>query len=410
MLKRFAPLLVLALGLAGFMVLKLTRPEPPPVSAEERSWRVDTLAVSLQEYQPELALYGQVTAPDMATLAAPVAAQVGSRPVEEGQQVATGAVLVALAQADTAPLLVEAQADVADLRAQLRSEAIRYANDQQALEDEQAIVANAERQLQRTRTLVDQNLASRDQLENALDALAQARLVLAGRERSIQEHPTREQSLKAKLSRAEARLEATRRDVSRSEVTAPFPGVVTDIRVAPGDQVNRYQAMLSIYPVRGLELRARVPHVYREELAQALAQGESLEAVAIEGDYRFRMKRFAGESAPSGTEAIFQLEGDAGALRPGGMLPVVLRRPAIASAMAVPYSALYGNDGVYIVSPEQRLQRLEVRRRGEVHRPGDERWALISGEALEDGQRLVITHLPNAIEGLKVDVADEVAP
>ncbi|MDX1755314.1 MAG: HlyD family efflux transporter periplasmic adaptor subunit [Marinobacter sp.] len=407
MLKRLTPLLVLAIGIAGFMALKWTRPEPPSVTAQERSWRVDTLTVALQRHHPQLALYGQVTAPDMATLAAPVAAQVASRPVEEGQRVAAGAVLVALAEADIAPLLVEAQAEVADLEAQLRSEAIRYANDRQALVNEQAIVANAERQLERTRTLVARNLASQDQLDNARDALAQARLTLAGRQRAIDEHTTREQSLKARLSRAQARLEATRRDVRRSEVAAPFAGIVTDIQVAPGDQVARYQSLLSVYPVHGLELRAQIPDVYREELAQALAEGQILEAVAAEGGYRFRMKRFAGQGAPSGTEAMFQLQGESGALRPGGMLPVVLRRPPIASAVAVPYSALYGNNSVYTVSPEQRLRRLNVRLRGEVHRDDGQRWALISGEALADGQRLVITHLPNALEGLKVDVANE---
>jgi len=410
MLKRFLPLLVLAIGFAGFMALKLTRPEPPLVVAQERSWRVDILTVTLGQHRPELALYGQLTAPDMATLAAPVAAQVASRPVEDGQRVAVGEVLVALAEADTAPLLVQAQAEVADLEAQLRSEAIRHANDLGALANEQAIVVNAERQLQRTRALVEQNLASRGQLDNALDALAQARLVLAGRERSIQEHPTRQQRLQAQLSRAEAQLTATRRDVSRSEVTAPFAGVITRLQAAPGDQVARSQALLSIYPVHGLELRAQVPHVYREELAAALTRGDTLEARATEGGYRFQLKRFAGESAPSGTEAIFRLLGEAGSLRPGGMLPVVLRRPQIASAVAVPYSALYGNNGVYLVTEDQRLRRIEVQRQGEVHRPGGQRWALITGEALAHGQRLVVTHLPNAIEGLKVDVADEVTP
>lgn len=403
MLKRLTPLLILAVGIAGFAILKLTRPEPPPVIAEERSWRVETLTVSLQSHQPELSLYGQVTAPRTVVLSAPVAARVARRPVEDGQRVGAGELLVALEQDDLDPLLAQAEAAVADLAAQLRSETIRYTNDLNAVESERDIVANAERQLERTRSLANQNLASRDQLENASDTLAQARLILVNRERSLQEHETREQSLRAQLKRAEAQLASTRRDLRRSEAVAPFDGVVTDVKVAPGDQVSQFQAMLSVYPVAGLELRARVPERYREELSRALASGESLQAVATDGDYRFRMVRFAGESDPSGTEAIFRLDGDAGALRPGALLPVVLQRPAIAGTVAVPYSAIYGNDRVYVVSGDERMVRIDVELAGELRWEDGERWALVTGGGLRAGQQLITTHLPNAIAGLKLD-------
>jgi len=404
--KRLLPILILAIGVAGFLLLKATRPEPQTIAAQERSWRVDTLTVTLGAHRPELALYGQVQAPEMMTLAAPVAARVAQRPVHEGQWVAEGELLVALEGADLQPLLAQAEADVADLRAQLSSEDIRYRNDLQAVKSEQEIVANAERQFERTRTLVDRNLASADQLEGAVDMLARARLTLAARQRALDEHGARRQSLQARLARAEASLEATRLDLRRSEVMAPFDGVVTRVVVAPGNQVGKYQSLLSVYPVDGLELRAQVPNAYREELAQALRQGEQPLARGSLGGQEFVMRRFAGESDPAGTEAIFQLTGDAGALRPGAMVPVVLQRPEVDNVLAVPYSAIYGNSGVYVVSADQRMRRLTIAQRGEVLRDNGERWALIAGPELVDGQQLIVTHLPNAIEGLKVEVVE----
>lgn len=404
--KRLLPLLILSIGIIGFMILKATRPEPRQVVAVERSWRVDTLTVDQQAYRPELALYGEIHAPELMTLAAPVAARVADRPVDEGQWVERGELLVALEAEDLDPLLAEAQAEVADLKAQLASEDIRHANDLQALKNEQDIVGNAERQLERTRTLVNRNLASQDQLESSVDVLAKARLTLTARQRSLAEHDARRQSLEARLARAEAKLEATRRDVRRSMVMAPFDGVVTRVVVAPGNQVSKFQSLLSVYPVNGLELRAQVPDAYREELAQALRQGDRPNAQATLGGQQFEMQRFAGESNPAGTEAIFRLTNDAGALRPGAMVPVVLQRPEVENAVAVPYSALYGNSGVYVVSDDLRMHRLSIQHRGEVVQPNGERWALITGPQLTNGQQLIVTHLPNAIEGLKVEVAE----
>lgn len=404
--KRLLPLLILSVGIVGFMILKATRPEPQQVVTVERSWRVDTLTVELQPYQPELALYGEIQAPELMTLAAPVAARVASRPVDEGEWVEQGELLVALEAEDLDPLLAEAQADVSDLKAQMESEEIRNANDLQALKNEQDIADNAERQLERTRTLVNRNLASRDQLESAVDVLAKANLTLAARQRALAEHEARKQSLEARLARANANLEATRRDLRRSQVVAPFDGVVTRVVVAPGNQVGKYQSLLSVYPVNGLELRAQVPNAYREELATALRQGDHPRALAASGSQRFEMQRFAGESDPAGTEAIFRLTNEAGALRPGAMVPVVLQRPEVDNAVVVPYSALYGNNGVYVVSEDLRMHRLTVEHRGEVLHSNGERWALISSPKLTNGQQLIVTHLPNAIEGLKVEVAE----
>ncbi|WP_092020662.1 efflux RND transporter periplasmic adaptor subunit [Marinobacter zhejiangensis] len=406
MRKRLLPVVILAIGIAGFLLLKATRPAPQMVAPVERSWRVDTLTVNLRAYRPELALYGEVQAPELMTLAAPVAARVAERPVHDGQWVAEGDLLVALEAEDLEPLLAEAEADVLDLNAQLRSENIRNNNDLKALENEQAIVANAERQLERTRTLVNRNLASQDQLESAVDVLAKARLTLTARQRALDEHGARRQSLQARLARAEARLEATRRDLRRSEVVAPFNGVVTRIGVAPGDQVSKYQSLLAVYPIDGLELRAQVPNAYRDELAEALVQGRRPLALSTQSAHEFEMQRFAGESDPAGTEAIFRLVSDAGALRPGAMVPVVLQRPELAGVLAVPYSALYGNNGVYVVSDDQRMRRLQVEQRGELLQGNGERWALIAGPELVDGLKLIVTHLPNAIEGLKVEIAE----
>ena len=405
MFKRLLPLIILAVGVLVFIALKATRPEPAEVTATERSWRVEVQAITPGSQVPVLPLYGEVLAPDQQTITATLAGRVAERPVSEGMSVKQGDLLLALDEADIGPALAQARAQVDDLDAQISSEQVRYRNDQEALKSEQAIVANARRQFERIESLVGRNLASRENLEAATDALARAELTVSTRQRAIQEHPARLQSLEAKLAQARANLSATERDVDRARVVAPFDGVVTGIEVAVGDQVSRNEPLLTVYPTRGLEVRARVPQVFQNELITALGQGQTLTAISDNG-HEFVLARFAGLSDPAGTEAVLELQGEPGGLRPGALLPLTLDRPAREQAVEVPFSALYGADSVYLMTDDGRMQRIEVERIGEARSENGERRLLIAGEQLTPGARLITTHLPNAVTGLKVELAD----
>lgn len=403
--RRLLPLLILLLGIAGFIVLKMTRPEPAQVSATERSWQVAVQVIEPASHTPILPLYGAIVAPEQVQVTAALAGEVAARPVSEGERVAAGELLVALAEADVAPVLAQARAQVADLEAQIQSERIRHRNDRRALASEQAILDNARRQFERLQSLVERNLASRENLEAATDALARAELTVTNRQRALDEHPARLQSLEAKLAQARANLATVERDGERARILAPFDGVVTGIQVAVGDRVAKNAPLLTIYPTDGLELRARVPDVFRAELQSALAAGQRLIATAPDTGQRFVLERFAGQADPAGLEAILALQGDPGGLRPGGLLPVNLQRPVRENTVSVPFSALYGADSVYLLTDESRMQRVEIERVGEALAANGERRLLIAGAALEPGRRLITTHLPNAMTGLKVAVA-----
>ncbi|MEE2762791.1 MAG: HlyD family efflux transporter periplasmic adaptor subunit [Pseudomonadota bacterium] len=406
MSKRLLPLIILALGVLGFLALKMTRPEPAEVSASERSWRVSTQRVEPGSHTPLLPLYGQVVAPEQLDVTATLAGRIDARPVSEGQRVQAGDLLVALDDADIEPVLAQARAQVDDLKAQLAAEQVRHRNDSAAIRSERNIRDNASRQLERTKALVQRNLASQEDLEAATDALARAELTVSTRQRAIDEHPSRVQSLGAKLAQAEANLATIERDAQRARLTAPFDGVVTGIQVAPGDLVARNEPLLSLYPDQSLELRARVPAQFRSELLDALARGETLNASSKDGSHRFELVRFAGTADPAGTEAILALVGNGGGLRPGELLPVNLQRPERANTVAVPFSALYGANALYLMTEDQRMQRITVERVGEARAGNGERWLLVAGDALEPGARLITTHLPNAMTGLKVEPVD----
>ena len=405
LIRILLPLLILAIAVIGFLALKATKPQLPAAKPTERAWRINTLAVNPGDHQPILTLFGKVDAPDKFTVVSPKASRVARLPVQDGDHVAKGKLLIALDPADFDPATKQAEANVADIKAQISSEKVRYQADQEALKQERQILDNARKTLNRNQNLANRKLASPAQVETAIDTLERARLSVTSRQEAINNHPSRLASLQAKLESAQAQLASARRDQQRATVAAPFDGIVTDVKVAKGDQVGNNATLLSFYPTNDLQLRALIPSRYAEELIHALQQGHSPTAsIQLNGDsVSLKLLRIAGSASGEGVTGIFQFARPETALRLGRVFSINLQRPRAADTVAVPYSALYGNDRIYIVR-NGRLHGLDVQLVGDISHRGKQRWLLVRNPAFKKGSEVAITHLPNAIDGLKVDI------
>jgi hypothetical protein len=88
----------------------------------------------------------------------------------------------------------------------------------------------------------------------------------------------------------------------------------------------------------------------------------------------------------------------------GAFVNAVLQRPAAEGVFALPFAALHGGDRIYRIR-DGRLAGLRVERVGEL-RDGDGPKVLLRAPGLEAGGELMVTHLPNAIDGLAVQAAN----
>ncbi|MFO7704831.1 MAG: RND transporter, partial [Halopseudomonas sp.] len=312
---------------------------------------------------------------------------------------------------DIIPRVKQAEADLADAQAQLLSEKLNHRNDQQALGLERRILDNAQKSFKRIEQLIARELVSRAELDNAQDIVERAALTVATRQRSIDSHASRLAALQARAERAQAALDSMQRDASRSRFMAPFAGVVGSVAVAQGDQVSANAPLLDFYPVEDMELRASLPQIHAQEFIQALSEGQQLVARTLERvpPLSMTLARIAGQADARGVEALFTLDQPVTGLRVGNLLAISVPKPASENSVALPYSALYGNDTVYALV-DGRLSRIEVRRVGETRQEDGQRWILVQSEALAAGTRIVTTHLPNALQGLKVDAVEAVTP
>ena len=404
LLKILLPLLILSVGFGAFKYLKETRPEQEPAAAQERVWRVEVEPVEPTSLAPEMSLYGRVETPDLLKVAASAQARVAEVSVRDGDRVTAGQLLVRLDERDFLPSIHQAQAAVAELQAQVLSEKNRFESDRGSLEQEQALLAIANDGVERAQRLTKQRVGSETDLDRAEETLARQALAVSSKQLSIDDHPARLQALEAKHESARARLADIERDFERAVVEAPFDGLVAGVEVTAGDQVKKDAVLLRLYALGGLEVRARIPAPYQAEMQAALTAGTALTASADVGGAQIplRLDRVAGEARPSGVDGLFAVEADQDLLRMGQMISLRLARPQRADAVAVPFEAVYGGNRIYKLI-DGRMRGVEVESLGGMDDGNGGERLLVRSAELTAGDQVVVTHMPNAIDGLRVE-------
>jgi HlyD family secretion protein len=400
--KVLLPVLLLAIGIGGFVALKATRPKPPVVPPKEPVWRIETVAVALQKASPVLTLNGRVESPDQTKAAAPGVGRVLTVKVREGQRVAPGQALLELDSRDFQPKVEQARGEVLELDAAIKSEELRHKADLDQLEHEKQLLAAADADVRRFEQLQKENFYSQTAVEQSRSNLARQNISLRTRELAIADHQARLSQLKARLMKAQANLDQAQLAAARSRVTAPFAGFVAKVEVAVGDQVNTGQSLISLYPAAGLEVRAKLPATQQDEFLAAMAKGGQSHASARVGGetLAFRLVRSAGAADARGLDGFFALSAPSATLRVGELVTLEVARAPVDGVVAVPYTALYGGSQIYRIEAG-RLKALEVDVLGETG--GQPNRLLVKSPELKNGDLLMATHLPNAVSGLKVE-------
>ncbi len=401
------PVLILAIALAVFMLLKATKPQSKDVAIQEKAWPVAALPVETGEWPTTIMLYGVVDALRYAVLSAALPADVEQVHVIEGSQVQAGDLLVELDDQDARLDLIQRQADVAKAQAAIAVQESRHQADLEALPNERRLYKLVQAEVARLLDLKKKQVSSQSTLDTARQNAARQSISIARIEESIRTHESKMLELQAALARAQAALEKAQLQLQRTSVRAPFDGRVVRVRVAQGHRVNVGAQLLDMFENTSLMFRAMLPAIYVPQVRKALADNKQLvvtgkvDGVEVEG----HLISLGAEvrQGSGGVEALFLIDSGWDWLQKGRVMQLRLTLPKQAGVMPVPFEALYGADKVYIIDEEQRLRPVIVERVGEVWLDGRNR-VLIRSDKLEAGQQLLITQLPNAVESLLVEV------
>ncbi|TNC81714.1 MAG: RND transporter [Oleiphilus sp.] len=400
--------LIIALVAAGVIfVLTATKPSPPKAETTEKAWLVDAEALKFSAHHPTLSLLGTVSSPFEAELTAIIQADVLSVPVREGDRVSQGQVLLSLDKQDVQSRVTQREADLQELEAQMLAENNRYQSDQKLLKEESKLLQVARDAFARQQRLKSSNLVAQERLEQAESQVAQNALAVTARQQAIDDHPNRVRQLEAKISRAKALLADAQREMKRSDIRAPFDGVVTSVLVAPGERVQVGQLLVGVYDLDQSEVRSQIPDKYLSIIRKALNEGQKILANAVYQGMavEFELARLAGQTnlGAGGVDAFFIPVSSREPFILNTTVRLNTRLPALENTFTLPVSALYGTDRIYRVE-EGRIYAETTTVLGTLKDLEGRTRIIADSAGFREGDLIITTQLPNAISGLKVEL------
>jgi membrane fusion protein (multidrug efflux system) len=300
-------------------------------------------------------LAGVVQARRDATLSARAGGTVVRRAAEPGESVDQGAAILEL--------------DAREARANVR--AARAAE-----RESEAALADARSRLSRLEQLGDG--ASAQALDEARTAVLRA---------------------EAALEAATARRELAEVQRSYMTVRAPFAGEVVDLTPEVGETVAPGTPVARVVDVSGTEVEVGL---VEDEVGAARAEGTTFQVRGPDGVERPAELVHVAPAADPTTltfDATLALEPDT-SLRPGVPVDVVAELATAATGVRVPVQAVGADDGVWVVSGDDTVRRVAVRRLRE--RGSD---VVVSG--LEPGDRVVVRGPGGLAEGQPVVVLED---
>ncbi|MDM8557474.1 biotin/lipoyl-binding protein [Candidatus Parabeggiatoa sp. HSG14] len=403
------PLLILAIGVMSYMYMLETQSKNAPIKIEEQAWIVTTVSITPTTLSPTLTLYGRVESPRTATLRTPTLSVANTEVkkvfVFEGEKVKKGEILIRLEESDSRLYLKQREADMTDIKAQMTLEKQRHANNLIAIVHEEALLKLTKKSLERLRKLKKQRVSSQSASENAQQAVERQMLAVTRMRLDIKNHKARLAQLQAKHTHVLAQRDIARLELARTKIKAPFSGVLAKVLVAVGDRVRTGDALLRLYDDTALEVRAQIPSRYQGMILNALVAKHQLQAQTHIHNklIALQLERVSGQinSDSGGIDGLFQVKNAYGLLRLGEFLTLYLNLPQQSRVVALPYEAVYGINRIYKLV-EGRMKGLTIERVGEQMIEKGKTKILVRSPELKSEEQVIITQLPNAMEGLKV--------
>ena len=252
---------------------------------------VDVYELRRGEIVQTVVATGRVTTPQRVSVGAVVTERVARIPVDEGQTVRRGDVLIELDDRDERAAVAQADAAVAQAQAKLRQlREVGLPAAEQALIQARANEALARTQYQRNQDLLSKGFISQSALDDAKRNLDVAKSQLDAAELQVTTNrPAGSDYTMAQtaLAQAQASVAAARARLEQTVVRAPADGVLIARSVEPGDVVQPGKELMALAPAGETQI---VVQIDEKNLAQLQVGQKAL----VSAD-AYPRERFAAE-------------------------------------------------------------------------------------------------------------------
>ncbi len=397
-----AGLVIFSAGVGGFIQLTQSKPKAEIRETIPFAWRVSTQQVLLQTVSPVFNGFGSVQNPDTQTLKARISTDVAGLYAREGTRADGGQLLMKLDATDAEIKLSQAKANLADAQAGLIALNATEIKDKEALDLDLETLNILTQKVTRILDLKKRNLTSEQDLDTARQAVVIQKLQINRRELALATVESKRTQLATTIQRFETEVRAATRDFESTQVKAPANGQVIGVDVVSGDRVQANQNLLTFAPDSGREIRVQVPASIGLMLSNALSTQTPVIA-STDREEALQLNRVSGavRDKTGSIDAFFVSNAQ---LPPtGSVLAVSIQLVAEPSVVVLPTDAVYGGNLVYRITSDNTLEAVTVDRLGQ--RPGiTNTEILVRSPNIQDGDQILVSRLPAAVTGLKVEI------
>ncbi len=369
------------LALAGLvLLLLLTAPDKQPTLRQVAVSGVRVASVGLHDLQPTEVVSGRLEPARRAEMHFELSGQVDSRPVEPGQAVQQAELLLSLSAGDYEDALTEAEA-------RLLQETRNIQRDRELLALSRRNHSLQKNDLARLQKLGADSLVSQSRLD-------ETRIKLLQLEADVAELDSRVGTAEARLALKQAERNRAARNLSRTQLTAPFAGSVNVVNVQVGDYVTPARVAVELIDVSSLDMYVEV----RGNVAQSLQQGQQVDVVINTVTLQGRVIALQIDPDPVTFTHAVRIRVSGSGVRPGQVAQVHLPLRGLNGVTAVPNTAVlfdegrtfvFRLDGEHLVQVEvvlgERVGELLVVRQGI---DASDRIVTNDVSALSDGQQV----------------------
>lgn len=411
--KRKPAVVIILLSVVVAVILILSRERSTPLTRPERAWVVDVTTVERQTLKPTLELFGSVQSPQDAQLSSGVDGLITDIAVLDGNAVEKDQILIVIDDRDVRLKLQQTEADLLEVKSKLSFAKLRLERERQAAEKEAELLKLTETRSERAEELAAQGLLSESDLDTAAENLKRQQLASNRAQLAVEEVEIQLTELSAQISRAQALRDQAAIDLDRTQVRAPFDGVISDLTVSQGDRVRADDTLMRLQNPAAIEVRTQIPARYAEAITRGLAKQQSMTAMVQTGEQSAvgELVRISGQTseASGGVDSFVRFRTSPRGLRLGSTVRVLLELPPQENVIALPAEALYGRNQLYKLV-DNRMQMIEVERVGERVQLIGGTEVLVRSPLLKESDKIVITKLSNAANGLLTQPSITAAP
>ncbi len=249
-------LLIILLGVGGFVLLKATKPPPPEREATAVAPIVRVLEVKKQDITAEVVESGNVQAKTVLDLITEVSGKVihVAHSLQIGYFVTKGELLVEIDPREYRLSVAQFKAQAAQLRAEMARLAQERQNILRNLEVEKAKVDLVRSELARKKKLYESGSLSQSDYDRQNIEFKQTEVSFLNQQNALALLESAEELTTAKMEATDAQLESAKLKLEKTKIFAPFNGRVQDEDVDEGEYIATGKRLATIYDISTMEI------------------------------------------------------------------------------------------------------------------------------------------------------------